>query len=205
MLKYRGRSGSSIIWKPTFASTAGGLGLVASPAFVLSYDWKGSLNTKISQTIPIYDISCPIPDTPLPQAKGLPWLRLLSEYSKILSRTYENLFSVNARHLSKKSIHAASDRVFEELESWRLSIPEEFRPGLPMRTHKLGSPMTTFLAIQLHFYYYNVRIGALRVVMQTCSDDTERYLSYREALAETAEGIADLVHLIPLEAFVSPW
>lgn len=99
----------------------------------------------------------------------------------------------------------ATDVVFGELESWRLSVPEDFRPGLPIRTHKLGNLVTSFLAVQLHLYYYNVRIAALRVALQTCSNETERYFEYRRSLTEAGEGIAGLVHLIPLEAFVSPW
>lgn len=84
-------------------------------------------------------------------------------------------------------------------------MPEDFRPGLPIRTHKLGNLVTSFLAVQLHLYYYNVRIAALRVALQTCSNETERYFEYRRSLTEAGEGIAGLVHLIPLEAFVSPW
>ena len=133
------------------------------------------------------------------------WLRLISEYSQTLSQVYEELFSAKARRQKKEITATIVDRIFQLVETWKLSIPEDFRPGLPVRPHRMGSLMTTSLAVQLHFFYYNIRVAVLRASAQSCSDDTEKITSYRQALVDCAKGIADLVHLVPLEPFVSTW
>lgn len=123
----------------------------------------------------------------------------------MLSRTYDELFSAKARSKSKHSIQAASNQLFEELESWRLSIPADLRPGSPIRSHRCGNLLTTSLAVHLHFSFHNARIAILRAALQTCSEDTEKHLAYQQFLVDSAQGIAELVHLVPLEPFVSPW
>lgn len=65
--------------------------------------------------------------------------------------------------------------------------------------------MTTSLGVHLHFSFHNFRIAILQAALQTCSDDTEKHLTYRQSLVDSVKGIADLVHLIPLEPFVSLW
>lgn len=157
------------------------------------------------QTIPIYDISYPVPDTQLPESKDLKWLGLMSDYSQLLSRIYEELFSVKARRRPKESIQMTSDKLLEELESWKLSVPDLLRPGSSIRIHKLGNLVMTSLAVQLHFFYYNIHIAILRAALQTCPPNSEKYFTYEQALVDSAKGITDLVHLVPLEPFVSTW
>ncbi|KAG5754938.1 hypothetical protein H9Q70_002439 [Fusarium xylarioides] len=93
----------------------------------------------------------------------------------------------------------------EELEIWRLSVPESLRPGLRLRSHRLGQPQALYLAVHIHFSYYNVRIALFRVCVLAWAQDSEEQMRYKLLLAESARSIIDLVHFIDLEPFVLPW
>lgn len=123
----------------------------------------------------------------------------------MISRIYERLFSVKARSLPKESRRTEATRAFEELENWKNSAPEDFRPGQPIRSHRLGKPQAVALAVQIHFYYYNVRIALSRISMLALALDPENQMHYKLTLTESARAVIDLVHLIHLEPFVLPW
>ncbi|KAG4268331.1 hypothetical protein FPRO04_14799, partial [Fusarium proliferatum] len=79
------------------------------------------------------------------------------------------------------------------------------RPGLPIRSYRLGKPQAVALAVQIHFYYYNVQIALSRISILALALDPESQMRYKLALTESARAIIDLVHLIHLEPFVLPW
>ncbi|EXA30695.1 hypothetical protein FOVG_17960 [Fusarium oxysporum f. sp. pisi HDV247] len=171
---------------------------------IYSLESEFCFNTGRASSIPSHDISCPIPQTTLPFLPDFNWLRFLSAYAQMISRIYERLFSVKARSLSKESRRTEAARAFEELEHWKNSAPEDFRPGLPVKAHRLGKPQAVALAIQIHFYYHNVRIALSRVSILASARDHENPMRYKLTLTESARAIIDLVHLIHHEPFVSP-
>lgn len=121
------------------------------------------------------------------------------------SDIYQRLFSVKARSSSQALRQREASRCLEELEAWRLSVPESFRPGLRLRSHRLGQPQAVYLAVQIHFSYYNVRIALARVCLLAWAQDSEEQTRYRLLLTDSARSITDLVHFIDLEPFVLPW
>jgi hypothetical protein len=118
---------------------------------------------------------------------------------------YQRLFSVKARSLCQESRQLEASRCLEELETWKLSVPENLRPGLRLRSHRLGQPQAVYLAVQIHFSYYNVRIALERVCILAWAQDLQEQMRYKLLLTESARSTIDLVHLIDLEPFVLPW
>ncbi|KAK2470063.1 hypothetical protein H9L39_18211 [Fusarium oxysporum f. sp. albedinis] len=122
---------------------------------IYSLESEFCFNTGRASAIPSHDISCPIPQTTLPFLPNFNWLRFISGYAQMISGIYERLFSAKARSLSKECPQIEATRAFEELENWKNSAPEELRPGLPVRPHRLEKPQSVALAIQIHFWYHN--------------------------------------------------
>ncbi|KAI3572434.1 hypothetical protein IWW34DRAFT_891967 [Fusarium oxysporum f. sp. albedinis] len=171
---------------------------------IYSLESEFCFNTGRASAIPSHDISCPIPQTTLPFLPNFNWLRFISGYAQMISGIYERLFSAKARSLSKECPQIEATRAFEELENWKNSAPEELRPGLPVRPHRLEKPQSVALAIQIHFWYHNVRIALSRVSISVSTRDHANSRCYKLTLTESASAIIDLVHLIHLEPFVSP-
>ncbi|WJG37040.1 uncharacterized protein FOBCDRAFT_253746 [Fusarium oxysporum Fo47] len=172
---------------------------------IYSLESEYCLNTGRSSIIPSHDISCPIPQTNLPFLSGFNWLQCKAKHAQMASDIYQRLFSVKARSSSQALRRREASRCLEELEAWRLSVPESFRPGLRLRSHRLGQPQAVYLAVQIHFSYYNVRIALARVCLLAWAQDSEEQTRYTLLLTESARSITDLVHFIDLEPFVLPW
>ncbi|KAM5372391.1 hypothetical protein ACJA88_009140 [Fusarium oxysporum] len=172
---------------------------------IYSLESEYCLNTGRSSIIPSHDISCPIPQTNLPFLSGFNWLQCKAKHAQMASDIYQRLFSVKARSSSQSLRRREASRCLEELEAWRLSVPESFRPGLRLRSHRLGQPQAVYLAVQIHFSYYNVRIALARVCLLAWAQDSEEQTRYTLLLTESARSITDLVHFIDLEPFVLPW
>ncbi|WKT51481.1 FAD/NAD(P)-binding domain superfamily [Fusarium oxysporum f. sp. vasinfectum] len=172
---------------------------------IYSLESEYCLNTGRSSIIPSHDISCPIPQTNLPFLSGFNWLQCKAKHAQMASDIYQRLFSVKARSSSQALRQREASRCLEELETWRLSVPESFRPGLRLRSHRLGQPQAVYLAVQIHFSYYNVRIALARVCLLAWVQDSEEQTRYKLLLTESARSIIDLVHFIDLEPFVLPW
>ncbi|EXK25803.1 hypothetical protein FOMG_17574 [Fusarium oxysporum f. sp. melonis 26406] len=172
---------------------------------IYSLESEYCLNTGRSSTIPSHDISCPIPQTTFPFLSGFNWLQCKSIHAQMASGIYQRLFSVKAKSLSQESRQMEASRCLEELETWRLSVPESLRPGPRLRSHRLGHPQAVYVAVQIHFSYYNVRIALARVCILAWAQDPEEQMRYKLILTESARSIIDLIHLIDLEPFVLPW
>ncbi|CZR44008.1 uncharacterized protein FPRO_13816 [Fusarium proliferatum ET1] len=179
--------------------------LISEAARIVSHFQMTKAEACRSSIIPSHDISCPVPQTNLPFFSDFNWLQCKSEHAQMASDIYRRLFSVKARSSSQDLRQREASRCLEELESWRLSIPESFRPGLRLRPHRFGQPQAIYLAVQVHFSYYNMRIALSRVCLLAWAQDSEEQKRYKLLLTESARSIIDLVHFIELEPFVLPW
>ncbi|KAG4254691.1 hypothetical protein FPRO03_14174 [Fusarium proliferatum] len=171
---------------------------------IYSLESEFCFNTGRASAIPYHDISCPIPHTSLSLYSTFNWLQVLSSYALMISRIYERLFSVKSKSLSKEIRRTEALCAFEELENWKDSIPESFRPGMPIRSHRLGKSHAVALAIQIRFCYHNVRIALSRVSISASTGDSENQMRYKLSLTDSARAIIEVVHLIHLEPFVLP-
>jgi hypothetical protein len=55
------------------------------------------------------------------------------------------------------------DRIQQDLESWKDSVPIQFRPGSPLQSYRMSHPRVQELALRIHFAYYNLQICMSRV------------------------------------------
>ncbi|RKK21210.1 hypothetical protein BFJ67_g17402 [Fusarium oxysporum f. sp. cepae] len=172
---------------------------------IYSLESEFCFNTGRASAIPYHDISCPIPHTSLSLYSTFNWLQVLSSYALMISRIYERLFSVKAKSLSKEIRRTEALRAFEELENWKDSIPESFRPGMPIRSHRLGKSQAVALSVQIRFCYHNIRIALSRVSISASTGDSENQMRYKLSLTDSARAIIEVVHLVHPEPFVLPW
>jgi len=158
-----------------------------------------------TQTIPGYDITCPIPETPISPVQDFDWLRCWATYSKLLAQVYENLFSGKARSKSREDLQKYLDQSVEDLETWKFMIPNFLAPWISIRPHQFANAAGTLLALRIHFLYHNLRFALLRTQIVLSDKNVEKYASSRVSLAASARAVIDATQFIPLEPFTSPW
>lgn len=152
------------------------------------------------------DIGCPLPEPLGETTEGLDWLKIWTIYSRMMSRAYDKLFSISATLNSKTAYDTGIEKIREQLEQWKDTIPEKFRPCNPIRPHQLGSPLLLAIAVRIHLMYYNLQIALSRLSLHTCGDIlSERVSQSKMTLMSTARSIVDTTQFIAIEPFTSAW
>ncbi|KAK3640783.1 hypothetical protein LTR56_011660 [Elasticomyces elasticus] len=165
------------------------------------YAFNSSHGSLISDS----DISCPLPSS-TGFCWDFDWLRCWGRYSRILSRAYEALFSTSATMCSKEEHFANLDRIEDDLQSWKDSVPIELRPGSPLKTHRMSFPHMQELALRIHFAYYNLQICMSRVSLHICPQEaSSRRSDSKMCLLLAARSIIESTPFIAMEPFTPVW
>ncbi|KAF8847337.1 hypothetical protein BDZ45DRAFT_637155 [Acephala macrosclerotiorum] len=153
-----------------------------------------------------YDIGSPIPEAPDSIFQGFDWFFAMARFSRLTSRAYELLFSISATLNSTESFHKALDSVNDDLEAWRLSIPEGFRPGEPFRPRHYSDPSSVAVLLRVQYHYYSVVIALSRICIHGVAGSTsDQRTKSNEALLDAARVIIELTRHIDMEAHVPIW
>lgn len=153
-----------------------------------------------------YDIGAPIPETPDAVFQGFDWFLTMARFSRLISKAYEVLFSISATLNSTELSHAAIDTVNDDLEYWRKSIPDGFRPGDPFRPMHFGDHSSLSVALRVHYYYYSVVIALSRISLHVDTNSTSyRSTKSKETLMNAARVIIELTTYIDTEAHAPIW
>jgi hypothetical protein len=77
---------------------------------------------------------------------------LMIKFARITGKIYAKLYSANAAKQTDAELLTTIGSLDEELEDWRMSVPEEYRPGcdVDMTADAIMIPVLVF-----HFAYYN--------------------------------------------------
>ena len=134
------------------------------------------------------------------------WFLSSARFSRLLSKAFEMLFSVTARMNSVEAYYAAIDMAGDDLERWRNSIPEQFRPGLPFRAQHFANSCTLQVALRIHYYYYSGVIALSRLTLNVgAANPGSRQSQSKKALMNAARVIIELTRYIDAEAYTPIW
>ncbi|OCK79907.1 hypothetical protein K432DRAFT_382648 [Lepidopterella palustris CBS 459.81] len=158
------------------------------------------------------DIGCPIPYTPQATFGDFDWFLAFSRHARLLSRVYTSLFSISVAANPISYYIATIDQLTDELERWRMSIPETFRPGEPFRAHTLPWPLSSTIALRVHFLYYNLVLAlcraSLHIGAEGAAEDiskSTRQFESKKLLVKTSRSILELTPYIEVESYTPVW
>ncbi|KIN05262.1 hypothetical protein OIDMADRAFT_157923 [Oidiodendron maius Zn] len=156
------------------------------------------------------DIGTPVPEAPEANFGKFDWFYSVCRFSRLISKAYDALFSISATLLSTNSIKSTIDNSNHELECWRKAIPEDFRPGSPLRHLCDLDKASIAITLRVHCHYYSVVIALTRLRLSlpeaasSCpaTDDKEVLLNACRAIIELTKYI-DLATYTPIWILVS--
>lgn len=123
-----------------------------------------------------------------------------------MSRAYEVLFSISATLNTTELSHAAIDTINNDLECWRKSIPEGFRPGDPFQPMHFCDQSSLAVALRIHYHYYSVVIALSRISLHVDANNASyRKSKSKEALMNAARVVIELTRYIDTEAYAPIW
>ncbi len=153
-----------------------------------------------------YDIGSPIPETPEAVFQGFDWFLAMARFSRLISRAYEMLFSISATLNSTELSHAAIDTVNDDLECWRKSIPEGFRPGDPFRPTHFCDHSSLAVGLRIQYHYYSIVIALSRISLHVDANNASyRTSKSKKALMNAARVVIELTTYIDTEAHAPIW
>jgi hypothetical protein len=158
------------------------------------------------------DIGTPIPYAPEAVFGTFDWLQAMARFSRFLSKAYSSLFSISTTLVSPDTLHAAVDIYMDELEAWRMSIPEDFRPGaifFPPQNiaENNATSISISIALRLNFHYYSAVIALSRLYLNLPrgKDSEQRSTDCENALLAAASRIVELTKYIDLASSTPVW
>lgn len=156
--------------------------------------------------IPDYDIGCPVPGPPDTVPGQLDWLLTTARLGRLMSRTYECLFSVSAVQMHTGARIAAIDSMSRELEAWNRTLPEPYQPGDSIRFSKSKNPCAQDMALQIRFIYYALVMSMCRLRIHLMVDQpSETNQETKRQLMEAARAVIYHTRYIEHEAHVPVW
>ncbi|KAH8895218.1 hypothetical protein GQ53DRAFT_714837 [Thozetella sp. PMI_491] len=156
-----------------------------------------------------YDISCPIPVVPEAVFNDFDWFLALAQHARLLSRALTSVFSVGVSGSSGAYYLAVIERLGDELEQWRLSIPVQLRPREPFRAAVLPQSAKT-AALWTHYLYHSFRLSLARVALHLDPNQDGLVSSSRQSeikaiIMETSRSILELSIYIDVEPYSPIW
>ncbi|GKT69017.1 fungal specific transcription factor [Colletotrichum tofieldiae] len=150
------------------------------------------------------DIGCPIPKSLDSNFGNYDWFLTSIRFSRILSQAYTSLFSVSGSLKTRTQYQAALDRIQGLAERWRMSIPKDFRPGMPYMHHGSLNPGTRMAFIQTSYNYYALTIALDRLALHIEENQTGREMireEHKRRLMNTARAVVELTRYIDVDSY----
>lgn len=153
------------------------------------------------------DIGCPIPYVPESIFGDYDWFLTHARYARLVSRIYSTIFSLSAAGNSSSYYLDRIHHLLEELESWKTSIPESYRPGEPLQARLMPGPVAVSVALHTQYYYYNALMTLSRTALYLGDGPKEMGLQLRmkRLLIDTACSILELTKYIEVASYTSLW
>ncbi|EXJ56385.1 uncharacterized protein A1O5_12652, partial [Cladophialophora psammophila CBS 110553] len=165
-----------------------------------------AFNSTLASFISDGDIGCPLPSAQHSLLEGFDWLHCWAWFSRILSRTYDTLFSITATLNTEDDYLSYLACINHDLNAWRQSVPEIFRPEVPIRQHRMRHPVMKELALRSHLAYYNLRICLSRLTIHVTHDKgSQRRSEAKRDLMLAARSIVELMQFCALEPYSPVW
>ncbi|OJD30283.1 fungal specific transcription factor domain containing protein [Diplodia corticola] len=163
-----------------------------------------------------HDIGFAPPSHPEPAFQNFDWLTAFSRHGRLVSRIYGSLFAINASGKSASTYYRIIGELRAELESWRLSMPEPFRPGEDgggaFRVRAFGGggagPPATTVAVFVRYLYLSVVLALARAtlhVARTTEEECAKHQAAKRELMGAARRVLELCRYVEVEAFSHVW
>ncbi|OTA81648.1 hypothetical protein M434DRAFT_401315 [Hypoxylon sp. CO27-5] len=157
-----------------------------------------------------HDIVVPIPTVPDAIIGDLDWFLATARYARLLSKAMTSLFSIAGTDDPKAYYLAIIDQCESELEQWRMSIPENIRPGDPYRTHAIQGALLRLAALRIHLYYNSFKLSLCRATLHLAANTNNVVSQARQAestrvMMETSRSVLELTAFIDVEPNTSLW
>ncbi|KAH6670853.1 hypothetical protein F5X68DRAFT_141707, partial [Plectosphaerella plurivora] len=160
-----------------------------------------SFQARRSSTIQDYDIGCPLPATPVSLFGEYDWFLASVRFSRLLSITYEGLFSTTAAVRPASAQLSLLANVRALLEKWRTSIPMDFRPLEPLKRSRLTDPRSKSAALATHCYYLHLLMILERLALHLGKDGIESSRCNKKSLLNAARTTIELTRFIDIEPY----
>jgi hypothetical protein len=99
------------------------------------------------------------------------------------------------------------DQLLEDLEQWRASIAEEFRPGYPAQFNFLRRPVHGTVKIWINYLYCSLKLILLRSRLQIDSSQGSGMgnTSHSEQLIEVSRSVLEIITYVDVEPSTPMW
>ncbi|KAF5667514.1 hypothetical protein FDENT_12106 [Fusarium denticulatum] len=153
------------------------------------------------------NIIVPMPYIPESHLGVLNWTHILAQQSRLLSRAMNTLFCPGVCHRGSQYFLTTIDQLLEDLEQWRVSIVEEFRPGCPSQFNSLRRPVHGTVGIWINYLYYSLKLILLRSRLQIASSQGSGAdkASHSEQLIEVSRSVLEIVTYVDVEPSTPLW
>lgn len=161
-----------------------------------------------------HDISCPIPSVPDALFGDFDWLLIYARHARLLSRALTSLFSAGVTGNPPPYFLGTINQLNQELETWRQSIAEDYRPGQTFQAHKLHAMLqgdaTRQVILWTHYLYSGFRIIMCRATLQLAASIEGLVSSLQQAeckmlVMEESRSILELTKYIDAEPWAPLW
>jgi len=147
-----------------------------------------------------------MPDCPF---QSLSWTLLFAHHCRLLSRAMSGLFSPGLYQMDLTYYITTISQLDDDLEQWRLSVPEAVRPGISCQPHIFRRPVTGVMTIWAHYLYYGFKLLLLRSYLQLTAGnhetDPKRIASSRSRLSEVSRSILEMTTYVDVEPSTPLW
>lgn len=124
----------------------------------------------------------------------------------MLSKANDSIFSITATLIPSITITATIDSLNGELERWKESIGEEFRPGTVLQQSGSLNSLSVAVKIRLSYHYYSAVIALARLKLSVTSRETNTSKLPREqVLLHASRSIVELTRYIDVETYTPIW
>ncbi|GFF53867.1 hypothetical protein IFM51744_08216 [Aspergillus udagawae] len=152
------------------------------------------------------DIGTPVPYAPEAIFGTFDWFLAMCRFSRLLSNACVSLFSISTTLVPASALHAAIDAYLLELEGWRESVPEEFRPGNFFPPSKMSDDTYISMALRLSYHYYSAVIALSRLRLNLPpANFYQQVTESKNALLAACSRIIELTRYIDLESYTPIW
>ncbi|KAH6893264.1 hypothetical protein B0T10DRAFT_537020 [Thelonectria olida] len=156
------------------------------------------------------DITTPIPSIPESIFGTFDWFLTFARLSRILSRALTSLFSPGVSNKDMPYYAVTIDHLSADLEQWRLSLPEDKRPGPLANQYVFRKPVSGAAVLWTHYLYYGFRLILAKTYLQltTGAGDSsiiENRVKSKEAMMSVTRSILELTPFIDVEPSTPLW
>ncbi|KAJ3538985.1 hypothetical protein NM208_g5672 [Fusarium decemcellulare] len=154
------------------------------------------------------NIVVPMPHIPESQFGSFNWALTFARHSRLLSRAMTTLFCPGICQKGLEYYTASIKQFQEDLEQWRLSIPEGVRPGPSCQPHLFRRPITGSSAIWINYLYYSFKLILFRSYLQLTGDQDQAgptKNAVREDLISVSRSILEIITYVDVEPSTPLW